>query len=372
MKICLAHNLYEPFSRGGAEQMVARLIEAITAAGHEPILITTKPVFKRRPKRSGLKTYYINSWYWYLASWPLPARFVWQAWQLANPWRERQLKRLLKKSRAEAVLTHNLLGLGFGLGRAAQRLGLKHIHWLHDIQLLHPSGLMFYGREAKLKIWPAKIYSSLTKKMLGSPSAVISPSAWLLNLHEKHNWFSDSQTIILLNPFKAKSKAEAAEAHDFTFLYAGQLEEHKGVNLLLAAFNKFLADDHHAKLVLAGDGSLFKTLHNQPLPRVSLEGRLTAEALTKAMNQADCLVVPSLCYENSPTVIYEAAHLDLPVIAADLGGTKELLPEAYLFTPTVKALTDKLIWASEHKLKAPELATLTPAEYWQKIAKLLN
>ena len=39
------------------------------------------------------------------------------------------------------------------------------------------------------------------------------------------------------------------------------------------------------------------------------------------------MIVPSLCYENSPTVIYEAFSQGVPVIAADIGGVAELVKE---------------------------------------------
>jgi len=41
----------------------------------------------------------------------------------------------------------------------------------------------------------------------------------------------------------------------------------------------------------------------------------------------DVLVVPSLCYENSPAVIYEILSMGIPVMAADIGGVAELIKE---------------------------------------------
>jgi glycosyltransferase involved in cell wall biosynthesis len=46
--------------------------------------------------------------------------------------------------------------------------------------------------------------------------------------------------------------------------------------------------------------------------------------------------VPSLCYENSPTVIYEALQAGIPVLASDIGGVGELVQNGrngYLFKP---------------------------------------
>ena len=47
-------------------------------------------------------------------------------------------------------------------------------------------------------------------------------------------------------------------------------------------------------------------------------------------------IVPSLCYENSPTVIYESLVAGTPVLASNIGGVGELIIEGengYIFKP---------------------------------------
>ena len=51
--------------------------------------------------------------------------------------------------------------------------------------------------------------------------------------------------------------------------------------------------------------------------------------LSEQYSKADYLIVPSLCYENSPTVIYEAFSIGLPVIASKIGGVSELVKNEY-------------------------------------------
>jgi glycosyltransferase involved in cell wall biosynthesis len=51
---------------------------------------------------------------------------------------------------------------------------------------------------------------------------------------------------------------------------------------------------------------------------------LDNKKVLEKMAAADCLVVPSLCYENSPSVVYEAVSQGLPFIGSDLGGLAEL------------------------------------------------
>jgi glycosyltransferase involved in cell wall biosynthesis len=49
------------------------------------------------------------------------------------------------------------------------------------------------------------------------------------------------------------------------------------------------------------------------------------EEMARAFSDLDVIVVPSLWYENSPTVILEAFAHRIPVIATNLGGMAELV-----------------------------------------------
>jgi len=70
--------------------------------------------------------------------------------------------------------------------------------------------------------------------------------------------------------------------------------------------------------------------------RITYLGYISVEQLVNCLEIADALVVPSLCYENSPTVIYEALQAGIPVLAADIGGVGELVENGkngFLFKP---------------------------------------
>ena len=43
------------------------------------------------------------------------------------------------------------------------------------------------------------------------------------------------------------------------------------------------------------------------------------------MQSSDCLIIPSLCYENAPATIYEAHAANLSVLAANIGGIPEII-----------------------------------------------
>lgn len=68
--------------------------------------------------------------------------------------------------------------------------------------------------------------------------------------------------------------------------------------------------------------------------RINVSEPLSYDETKEIMAAKDCLIVPSLCYENSPTVIYGTHAAGLPVIASRLGGIPELMKENdRLFAP---------------------------------------
>ncbi len=107
-------------------------------------------------------------------------------------------------------------------------------------------------------------------------------------------------------------------------LYAGRLTAEKGVSTLVRAW-KALPD---IPLRIAGDGELRATLEREAagLP-IEFLGRIPAERVIEQMQGADMLVVPSECYEGFPRVVVEAFATGTPIIAADLGGLRELVDE---------------------------------------------
>ena len=301
------------------------------------------------------KIYYLRGLaavYYHLASLPIFLRFIWQLGNLFNFASYFQIKKILAREKPDLVMTHNLLGIGFLTPLAIKQLKIRHFHFLHDVQLLHPSGLIIYGKEKIINDFPAKIYQAITRSFFGSPEKVISPSAWLLREHSSRNFFKSSEKIILPNPPPetkqgAENPAATEQNKKFRFLYVGQLENHKGVHFLAETFAGLNSDS--AELVIAGDGSQFAKIKKigGTGKNIRMLGRISREEVLAIMSQADCLVVPSLCYENAPSVIIEAFTAGLPVIASRIGGIPELLNNQtdLMFTPgDAKELTARLDW----------------------------
>jgi glycosyltransferase involved in cell wall biosynthesis len=340
MKIGLCHNLYGGLSRGGAETAVALAAEELCRAGYEVFLITTKPAGYTPDsvsRRAAYPVYYLESGYHDLDKHGGLFRLSWQIANIFSFKKYRQIKKILIAAKPDLVITHNLMGLGFLVPLALRRLKIRQEHFLHDIQLLHPSGLMIWGQEKRLRGLSAKIYRSLTKALFGSPAKVISPSKWLLQEHNKYGFFPASEKEI--RPFvwpEAEIKKTIRTDKETRFLFIGQIEEQKGVFLLIDAFRKTKEADFRLTFAIRGGGSGLaeaKRLAGDDA-RINFLGPLSYEETERIKIESDYLVVPSLCYENSPTVIYGAKAVGLPIIASDIGGIPELLGERdRLFKP---------------------------------------
>lgn len=351
MKICLIHNSWETSARRGAEQLILTLSAGLRAQGHEVFVVTTKPWGASDPATPrSEKVYYIPSAYSYLGHWPVFLRLLWHMATLYNFLAYARIKRIVSHEKPDIIWTHNLVGLGFLPLRLGHRY--RHFHTIHDIQLLHPSGLLMYGHEAMIHSLPARIYQFLVNALFSASSVIISPSRWLLELHRKASFFKSNRCEVIANPLSAanfpqrNSEEEPSVAlradKSFTFFYVGQIEGHKGVPLLLEAFSHL--KDSDVRLRIVGDGKLLTAMQaTYASPRIEFLGRQGSERVRAEMEAAQCLVVPSLCYENQPTVILEAFASDLPVIGSAIGGVQELLQyKELLFRPIVSELADKM------------------------------
>ncbi len=117
------------------------------------------------------------------------------------------------------------------------------------------------------------------------------------------------------------------------FAYIGHLAWHKGPHVAVEAFDQ-LADPREATLTLYGGVDqrepdyverLQARIANNPL--ITYQGQFPRDELARVLAEADVLLTPSMWYENTPTIMYEAFATRSPVIATAEGGMAELIKE---------------------------------------------
>jgi len=109
-------------------------------------------------------------------------------------------------------------------------------------------------------------------------------------------------------------------------IFVGRLINGKGVADLLSALEKLRVDKKYI-CVIVGDGDCKQSLMNQAengnlKGKVLFTGKLGNNEALSLIKSCDLLINPSYT-EGLPTTIIEAVALKKPVIATDVGGTKE-------------------------------------------------
>jgi glycosyltransferase involved in cell wall biosynthesis len=391
MKIGIISNLYPPFARGGAENVIVRTVEALNEAGHDVFVISTHPrhlgatpvldrttterIYRFFPSNI-YHTLEDNKYRWFTRLW-------WHVIDTFSGSAAYRVRQILASEKPDVVITHNLKGIGLRIPRAIRSLHLPHVHVVHDLQLVYPSGLLLAGKEEIP--WHTKpffsVYRTICRFLFGNPSVVIFPSKYLRDVYQAHGFFEKSQVEIMPNPAPRFIPVvrEQRNPGALKLLFVGQLETHKGIEFLISVFKKLSFD---VSLIIAGEGTKRALIEGEMAKdkRIVYLGYISLEQLVNCLGVVDAVVVPSLCYENSPTVIYESLNAGVPVLAANIGGVGELITEGvsgYLFKPgseedAIRVIT-KLQEEKDRFSQAQEeiRATVAPHELHQYTGRLL-
>ncbi len=343
MRVCFITNLYPPYSRGGAERVVEEEARALKAMGHDVSIVTAEPVREDgsiEPKMTvedGIRVhrFYPFNLFFYgeIGKHAAASRFLWHLFDAWNGHAAKTLAGILKKERPQIVHTHNLKGLGWRVPRVLRTLGIRHVHTLHDVQLVAPSGLILKGKERGFGVTDpiSRMFASFARTSFASPDIVISPSRFLMRFHLERGFFPNAQHVILPNPaphaMPVRRSLGGGGTAETRFLFIGQVERHKGILLLIEAFRRLLKDRPKTRLDVVGAGSALEEAlraSGKDL-RIAFYGKKRPVQFAELFSKTDCTVVPSLCYENAPTVIGESFAYGVPVAVADIGGAAEIV-----------------------------------------------
>ncbi len=392
MKICIISNIFPPYDRGGAEQVVVKTVEGLKKQGHDVVVITGSPKKEEFSDQGNLKIYRIKPrnifFYTDAHKYSIFLRFFWHIIDIFNFSVSGRVKEILLKEKPDAVHTHNLMGLSFLLPKMIRKLEIRHIHTVHDVQLVEPSGMILKQKENSWRYngMMTRIYSAIIRNLMGSPQVVISPSQFLLNFYKKRNFFSNSDFKIIRNPatfeIQQTVSSQKSDSAVFNFLYLGQIEYHKGIEFLISVYLELMQEsDYDSVLHIIGGGSVLdkiKKISSGSL-KIKIYGRKNRSELPDLFRRMDMTVVPSLCYENSPTVIFESFAFGLPVLASNSEGISELIEEGengVTFQPCdPDSLKKKIKWCIENqeeikKMKqktSRSLRGLSQEEYIEKV-----
>ncbi|MFA6372903.1 MAG: glycosyltransferase family 4 protein [Methanothrix sp.] len=336
MKICLISNLYEPYILGGAENYVGRIARGLSEHD-EVIVITTCPGLKSLTVNEGKIRIYrftpFNIYHTYHAK--QVKEYVKPLWHLLDFWNPHTYliaKDILKNENPDIVHLNNLGGLSLSVISALRVLKLPHIYTIHDFSLLCPRATLLhaYGKICEHKNPFCRSYGCIKRNLSGSPDIVTAPSQFVLEMHLRNGFFKQSKVVkmplgIVLPEDKVRKRLHGS----ISILYVGQVSLHKGVDILIDAFKCIISDC--IKLDIVGKGPDMEDLLQKASDdrRIKFHGFVSSEELAEIFRNTDLLVVPSVWYDNSPMVIYEALSYGVPVLASRIGGIPELILNGY-------------------------------------------
>lgn len=362
MKIAILSSLLPPYG-GGAEQAAYAQALELQKKGNEVFFISL--VFG---KKLSIKIYRIRPknlfHYKNIGDKPVWLRFLWHIIDTFNFLLVRDILKILKREKPDLVICHNLKGLSYFVPKVIKALDVRYWQVVHDVSLYTPSGLIEYGKE---RDWEhigflTRTYRFFTRRLFSYANKVFFPSQWLLNFYEKNGFFKNQEKIYKPNCYRHREERDALvpfgagaiisfKPKQVILLYVGQLEKHKGILLLLDAFDEIYKDNPRVVIILkiVGDGSLMPEikLRAQKNPQIKIYGKLPQNQLNDFYKTASALIVPSICYENAPNVILEALAHNTPIIASRIGGIPEMLENrsnCRLFEPkNIRELKESMI-----------------------------
>ena len=140
--------------------------------------------------------------------------------------------------------------------------------------------------------------------------------------------FFDSNLFSLIDNSKLKLKLDI-QSNDFVFLFVGRIVGDKGINELVAAFEKLTSENKNIKLLLVGpfeeelDPLQEKTTliikHNEQIISVGYQ-----KDVRPYFAIANVLVFPSY-REGFPNVVMQAGAMELPSIVTNINGCNEII-----------------------------------------------
>jgi len=162
--------------------------------------------------------------------------------------------------------------------------------------------------------------------------------------------------VIHLPYFVSKDKKQSSSSKENPYLlYFGRLSREKGIKLLIKSFLDVSDKFPKWKLKIAGNGPEKDELKRLAENNKNIEflGRKQRSQLKEIISKSYLTVLASIWPDNLPFSILESLSLAKPVLAAKVGGIPELIKDkktGILFKlNNQKDLTDKIIWAINHK-----------------------
>ncbi|MDP6423691.1 MAG: glycosyltransferase family 4 protein [Planctomycetota bacterium] len=336
-----------PAHVAGTEVYAYNLAKQLVALGHRVVIYTTESdgdaehSLLRRKEYDGLEVWEAvhNNW------------FPDFEHSYADAEKERQFGEVLDAVQPDVVHAQHLFKHSMGYVALAKQRGLSVVYTLHEFLLMCPRNgwLVRPGWELCEGPEPAACAECVT--FLPAPSEgsyldavgqrrrvidaalaevdlFISPSRFLRERFVNEGMIDADRILYSDNGMPTSGYAETphARVESVRFGFVGTIAEWKGVHLIVEAMNGLPVEGVECAIwgVLEYFEDYVAQLKRDARhPGISFHGRFDNAQVAAILGDIDCLIVPSLWFENSPITIHEAFLAGVPVIAGDRGGMAE-------------------------------------------------
>jgi glycosyltransferase involved in cell wall biosynthesis len=345
MKIVIFNTLYHPYQIGGAEKSVRALSEEFCSLGNEVLVITLgeKDDFFNLNGVS-VKVLKLENKYWPYneSEKKIFEKLQWHIRDVSNNNYNKNIKSTLNSFNPDIVFTNNLSGFSTNIWSLAKELNIKIVHTLRDYYTQCPRTTKFKnGENCKQICLDCNLLSKIKKKNIDNIDYLVGISKYILDDHINNGFFKEIPQKVIYNgfdlPFKKEKKKERG-LETVTFGFIGQLNESKGIELILESFKSI--KETNWKFLIAGKAnekyiSKLKEINNSV--NITFLGYVESNAFFKSIN---VLIAPSIWNEPFGRVVIESILHSKPVIASNMGGIPELLinNKQFVFRPKVKEL----------------------------------
>jgi glycosyltransferase involved in cell wall biosynthesis len=392
MRIALTVHKFPPESLGGTEVYTWGLAKALAAAGHTVSVFYPQPgvtADDARAERDGIRLWRT----------PIPAgratedpvRQFWHTFRDTGI--ENAFRAFLTETDPEIVHFQHVQGVSaqlISLAAGRPRVLTLHDYWFFcaNSQLIRPDRQTCTGPRlgwncvdcataradlhwlralrplVALPLAYRNLYLSGQARLLDQ---FIAPSEFLRQEYVRQGFPAD-RIVTIENGMDADRLAGPGrpriphDAEHLRFGFLGSLAWQKGVHVLVEAFNQLPPG---AQLAIYGSDRSFPEYADElrglaQHPGIRFAGAVDYRQIGEVLRGLDCLVVPSLWYENSPLVIQEAFSVGVPVLASRLGALVEKVDDrrtGRLFEPgSVDDLARVMRELVEHPAELGELA----------------
>jgi glycosyltransferase involved in cell wall biosynthesis len=347
-RVLVVHNEYVSALPSGENETVSELIGAVRAAGVD------------------VRTYIRSSDE--ISEMGLPQRLGVMVRPIYSPTDVHRIRGEVERFRPDIVQIHNPYPLiSPAVVRVAQHADIPVLNYVHNYRHVCMRGTFYRdghdctscaGRSVP---WPALVHGCYRESRAQSSVMAVALSAhrrtWrgvdrfvVLSQHvaDYLTSFGIPSSRVTVNP-NAVPDPGPARPLGKGFLFAGRLEDNKGISLLLESWRQAsLAPP--ARLVIAGDGPRRAEVERAAQATAGVEylGPLSKQAVGEAIREAAVVVVPSTWQEPFGRTAIEGLAHGRPVLATSVGGLAEIVgPDVgWLVKPDARSLSAGLTKAA--------------------------